>query len=61
MDDFQFYILFNSIPSFQDSGRVTMNGCVQWNPFSIEKIPTSRDLKPETARAVDLLGLFLFL
>ena len=24
--------------SYQDGVRVIMNGCVQWNPFAIEKI-----------------------
>ena len=26
------------VQSYQDDGRVIMKGCVQWNPFTVEKI-----------------------
>ena len=31
MDEMQFYVLFNSIQSYQDSARVVIKASVQWN------------------------------
>ena len=46
MDDLRYYILFNSILSFQDDGQIIMKACVCYGTqFLIEKIPTS-DLEP---------------
>ena len=38
MDDLRFYVLPTVFQSYQDDGRMIMEGCVQWNSFTIEKI-----------------------
>ena len=35
--------------SYQDNGRVIMEGCVQWNPFTVERILPQARLEPKTA------------
>ena len=40
------------LQSYQDDGRVTMKGCVQWNFFfAIENIPAASGYRTETARS----------
>ena len=39
--------------SYQDDGQMIMKGCVQWNPFTVEKFLSRVGLKPRTARSVD--------
>ena len=34
--DFMSFLIV--LQSYQDDGRVIMKGCVQWNPFTVEKI-----------------------
>ena len=42
MDDLQFYDFFLAVfQSYEDDRWVIMKGCVQWNPFKIEKILAS--------------------
>ena len=49
--------------SYQDDGRVIMKGCVQGNPFTVEKTSPRAGLELGTARSVgqrlitELLGL----
>ena len=31
MDDLRFYVPFTVFQSYQDDGRLIMNGCVQWS------------------------------
>ena len=53
-DDLRFYLRFHSI-SFTSGRLVGDNeGCVQWPPFTIEKLSASpAGLEPGTARSVD--------
>ena len=36
--------------SYQDDGQMIMKGCVQWNPFMVEKISPSGGIDPGTFR-----------
>ena len=38
--------------SDQDDGRMKMKGCVQWNPFMVEKISPRAGLELGSARSV---------
>ena len=48
----QFYIFSTVFKSYQDYGQMIMEGCVQWNPFTFEKISLQAGLKPRTTRSV---------
>ena len=32
--------------SYQDDGQMIMKGCVQWNPFAVEKISPRSGIEP---------------
>ena len=38
--------------SYQDDGRMIMKGCVQWTPFTLEKISPRAGIEPGTARSL---------
>ena len=38
--------------SYQDDGRVIMKGCVQWNPFTVERTSRRAGLELGAARSV---------
>ena len=38
--------------SYQDDGRMIMKDCVQWNPFTVEKISPRAGIELGTARSV---------
>ena len=38
--------------SYQDDERLIMKDCVQWNPFTLEKISPRAGLERTTARSV---------
>ena len=50
MDDFLSY--FYVLHSYQDDEMLIMKGCVQWNPFTVEKISPRAGLELGTTRSV---------
>ena len=53
IDDLRFYVFLTVFLAYQDDGQVIMKDCVQWNPFTIEKISATQErLEPGTARSV---------
>ena len=43
--------LSTAFQSYQDNERLIMKGCVQWNPFTVEKILPMAGLQLGTARS----------